>query len=68
MGKRLNFHGRRDLSVLTIHQESILLSQKGRLSAKEMDGENMVPSTSVVTFDSEGSSLVLHGEVISNGP
>jgi len=44
------------------------LEPERRLSAKEMDGENMVPSTSVVTFDSEGSSLVLHGEVISNGP
>jgi len=67
MGKRLDLHGRRDLSALTIHQESVLLSQKGWFSTEEMHREDMVPSATVVTLDSEWPSLVLHGKIGSNG-
>ena len=67
MGKRSNGHGRKDLSVLTIHQESVFLGHKGRLSTEEMHCEDMVPSTTVVTLDSERPSLVLHRKISSNG-
>ena len=67
MGKHLNLLGRRDLPVLTIHQESVLLSQKGRFSAEKMHHKDMVPGTTVVTLDSERPSLMLHGEIGSDG-
>jgi hypothetical protein len=67
MGKRLNLDERRDLSVLTIHQESVLLSQKGWFSTEEMNCEDMVSGTTVVTLDSEWASLVLHGKIGPNG-
>ena len=66
MGKRSNRHGREDLSVLTIHQESVLLGHKRWLSTEEMHCEDMKPSAPVVTLNSERPSLVLHGEIGSN--
>lgn len=67
MGTRLNLHGRRYPLVLTIHQESVLLSQKRWLSAKEMHYKDMIPGTTVVTLDSEWPSLVLHSKIGSDG-
>lgn len=66
-GKRSSRHGRKNLTILTIHQESVFLSHKGWFSAEEMNREDMVPSATVVTLDSERPSLVLHGKIGSNG-
>jgi len=67
MGKCLNRHGRKGLSALTIHQEPVLLGHKGWLPAEKMHCEDMVPSATIVTFNSEWPSLVLHGKIVSNG-
>ena len=53
MGKCSNRRGREYLSVLTIHQEPVLLGHKGWLSTEEMHCEDMVPSATVVTLNSE---------------
>ena len=53
--------------MLTIHQESVLLSQKGWLSTEEMHCEDMISSATVVALNSEWPRLVLHGEIGSNG-
>ena len=66
-GKTLNLYGRRCVSALTVHQESVFLSQKGWFPAEEMHHEDMIPGTTVVALDSEWPSLVLHGEIGSDG-
>jgi hypothetical protein len=52
--------------VLTIHQELVLLSQKGWFSAEKMHSEDVVPGAAVMTFDSEWPSLVLYGKIGSD--
>lgn len=68
MGKRSDLHRRRDLIVLTVHQESVLLSQEGRFTSKEMHCDYMIPSTAFMTLDGEWPGLVLYGKIIPNGP
>lgn len=54
-------------TTLTIHQESVLLSQKGWFSSKEVHHEDMIPGTTIVTLNSERPGLVLHSKVSPYG-
>lgn len=68
MEKRSDPHRRGySRSALTVHQESVLLSEEGRFPSKEMHCEDVISGTTFVTLDGEWPGVMLHGEIVPNG-